>query len=579
MSLIIYGALFMLSLGINFLVFKFWNRKKIDFLRSIVKSDRWGAQRIPLTGGIVIVGLFLLGFLFIRSRFTVPIELIAALIGCVLMFVLGLVDDLFDLKSYQKLVAQIVIIMFVMSLGVRAALINNTILDFGITFFWILVLTNSFNLLDNMDGLAGGIALIAFTFLGIHFLQYGNQVYSIFCFLLVSAIMGFLVFNFNPAKIYLGDSGALFIGFFLSTLTVLGTRSSGRSLFGIMIFPIILMAIPIFDTLLVSITRKTRGQSPLQGGRDHLSHRLVMIGMTERQAVLFLYGISILLGVSALMLQDLSIFTSVTIYFFVSVLIVLFGLFIGKIKIASGNEQKESTKAFVLQAGILYKYNILQILIDIVLLGACYYFAYVIRFGAEVETYHLGLFLQSLPFIILIKILLLFFFGAYKTNDGYFGFSDVTKIVKSMAIGSAVMVVILTFWFRFERFSRAVFLIDWMLSMIVIGGVRFFYRFFEELFYPFREKRITGITFIGDRDTYRALQGFLRVKEGLDYRIRLFVPGGTFKPSELEKREVGVLVIEDKYGEALKSSEPGTKSEMKVYSLTEFLTQNLGDNK
>ncbi len=575
---ILYAAAFILSAGINYLLYTIWNSRKVDRLRSIVKSDRWGTRRVPLTGGIVVATLFFSGFLCIRLFLPVPRELFIALIGSAFMFALGLFDDLLDLKSYQKLIGQIVIIMVVMALGVRVVLVENTLLNFVITFFWILILTNAFNLLDNMDGLAGGIALIASVFLGIQALQSGNPLYAFFCFLLAAILFGFLIFNFKPAKIYLGDSGALFIGFLLSTLPVLGTKAGGKSLFSIVIFPVVLMAIPIFDTLLVSITRKIRGRSPLEGGKDHLSHRLVMIGMSERQAVLFLYVVSILLGLSILMLQDLSLFASVIIYFFVSVSILLFGLYIGKIKIATEKEQAKTDKAFVLSGGILHKYNILQILVDLILLGACYYLAYVIRFGAEVDGYQFNLFLQSVFFVVLIKVLLLYFFGAYGRNDGYTEFSNVMKIIKSMAVGSALIVLGLTFWFRFEKYSRAVFLIDWMSSMIVIGGVRYFYRIFEELFYPLMQKRNSIIAFVGDRDTYRALQSFVRIKQGLDYRIRNYISADNPDLSELRDREsdAGILVVEDKYRELLDRMADESKGNLELCSLSDFLTSHLG---
>ena len=590
---VFYAAALPLSAGINYLLYKIWNVRKIDVLRSLVKTDRWGSRRVPLTGGIVVALLFFSGCLLAQYYFRTPRELAFALAGSAAMFALGLADDLLDLKSYQKLVGQIGIIMVVMTLGVQVTLVESTLLNLVITFFWMLVLTNAFNLLDNMDGLAGGIALIAFVFLGIQSLQGGAPLYAFLSLLMVAVLLGFLVFNFKPAKIYLGDSGALLIGFLLSALTVLGAQRGGKSLFSVVIFPVVLMAIPIFDTLLVSITRKIRGQSPLQGGKDHLSHRLVMIGMSERQAVLFLYGVSIVLGFSILMLHDLSLVASVVIYFFVSVLILLFGLYVGKIRITTGaeagtkgsaKEQRQaggagrgSPDAFALPGGVLYKYNILQMLIDLVLLGACYYFAYVIRFGARVDSYQFHLFLQSVPFVVMIKVVLLYAFGAYSRSDGYTDFSDIIKIIKSIAAGSVVIVLGLTFLFRFERYSRAVFLIDWMLSMIVIGGVRYFYRFFEELFYPFLQKKKRAITFVGDRDTYRALQSYLRIKEGLDYRIRAYVPVENRDSAELgamKDRPSGIVVVEDKYREIVDRLISESGRSLEVYRLSEFLASS-----
>ena len=148
------------------------------------------------------------------------------------------------------------------------------------------------------------------------------------------------------------------------------------------------------------------------------------------------------------------------------------------------------------------------------------------------------------------------------------------KIIKGMAVGSALIVLGLTFWFRFERYSRAVFLIDWMLSMIVIGGVRYFYRFFEELFYPLLEKGKSSITFVGDRDTYRALQGFLRIKKRLNCRIRSYIAAENVNLSDLKINEgrAGLLVVEDKYRKMLDQMALDSRENPELCNLSEFLT-------
>ena len=139
-----------------------------------------------------------------------------------MIFTLGVIDDIINLKSHQKFLLQIIIVIAVVYFGVETTLFPRP-LSFVITVLWILGITNAFNLLDNIDGLSAGIASIAAVTLGIKFLLEGNILLSYFCFILTASFIGFLIYNFNPAKIYLGDSGALFTGYILSTLTILGT--------------------------------------------------------------------------------------------------------------------------------------------------------------------------------------------------------------------------------------------------------------------------------------------------------------------------------------------------------------------
>lgn len=309
----------------------------------------------------------------------------------------------------------------------------------------------------------------------------------------------------------------MLIGYFLSIFTVIGSQKSGESVFVTVIFPILIMLIPILDTVMVSITRNIRGQSAFEGGKDHLSHRLVMLGMSEKQAVLLLYSISILLGISALFFRNAPPVFSMVIYFFISLIFVLFGVYIGKIKIGIPSGKKRN--AVVLSTDFLYKKRILHILVDLVLISFIYYLAYLIRFEGKISQANTLLFLESIPIVILLKIAFLFYFQVYKIESRYFSISDGLTIIKAVTLGSVSSVLVLTFLKRFMGYSRAVFVIDWMLAVIVLGVVKVFYRIFEEIFASIRDKERKKILIIGGDRMHQSLNKYLQFRPEMNLSI------------------------------------------------------------
>ncbi len=512
-NLIYYLSAFVFSVGVNFLFIKFW---KFSVLKSHVKQDRWGSKVVPLTGGLSIFLVFSIFSIFKIGAFEDDNKMIVALIGGVFLFLLGLVDDLINLKSYQKFLAQVFVVLMIMSFGIQASYLGKP-LCYVITFLWILGITNAFNLLDNIDGLSAGIGAIAFIFLGLNFIGEGALLLSHFSLVLAAILLGFLIFNFNPAKVYLGDSGALVIGYFLSIFTIIGSQKSGKSVFVTVIFPILIMLIPILDTVLVSITRNMRGQSPFEGGKDHLSHRLVTLGMSEKQAVLFLYSISILLGISAFFFVEISTVFSMVIYFFISLVFILFGVYIGKIRIGSPSDRKKS--AVVLSSNFLYKKRIFHILVDLILIALVYYLSYLIRFEGTVSQKNITLYLESVPIVILFKIIFLYYFNVYKIESMYFSVRDGLNVIKGLTLGSVSSVLVLTLLNRFLGYSRAVFVVDWMLAIIVLGAVKVFYRLFEELFAPIRYKERGKIVVIGGDSIFQSINKYLQFKPAINLRI------------------------------------------------------------
>lgn len=573
-QIVLYVISFFISIFLNYSLWKIWKVKKIKIIQSKVTSERWGATSVPLIGGIVICFIIILNIIYIYFNFFISKELFVVFSGGISMFFLGLIDDIFELKSYQKFIVQVVIVLIVITFGIRLELFSNFI-DILFSFLWIIGITNAINLLDNMDGLSGGISLIASIFLGINFYSDGYIVLSFFCFLMAVLLFGFLIFNFKPAKIYLGDNGALLIGFILGTFTIIGTNvsTSGKSLFSVIVFPLIVLLIPICDTIFVSITRKLRGQSPFDGGKDHLSHRLVLLGMSEKQAVIFLYTISILLGLTIYIVKNVNLFTAFSLYFFISLLIVLFAIFMGKIKIS--NDAPEDSKSVVqIKSNFLYKFNILKIIIDIIIFGVIYYVSYLIRFGGIIEDWNLKLITESFALIIILKIILLNIFKAYKIDSKYFNLNDFLKIIKSITIASMIAIIVLTFWIRFNNYSRAVFVIDWALSIIVLITIRFSSCLINEIFYSIRKNNLIKIIFFGNTDSFKILENIIKIKDVVRYKICDFINIKEYKTGMIGfKDDIKIFIIENKYKNKLNKQDYSVAKQKKinVVSLKDFI--------
>ncbi|MDP2943225.1 MAG: MraY family glycosyltransferase, partial [Candidatus Omnitrophota bacterium] len=261
------------------------------------KEDRWHQKVVPLLGGLSIYASFLISCLLFLPKSSIPLGLI---VGVTSIFILGLIDDIKGLSPQNKIIGQIVCASLAIIFGVIIKIIPLPIVAIPLTILWIVGIANAFNLLDNMDGLSSGVAVIAAMTLFVCSLILKNYEVAGASLILAGATLGFLPYNFYPAKIFMGDCGAMFIGFALACLTIQGTWKEASNLFIVLFTPVLALAVPIFDTAFVAITRKIDGKSIAKGGRDHTSHRLVFLGLPEKKAVIILYIISAIFGLAAL---------------------------------------------------------------------------------------------------------------------------------------------------------------------------------------------------------------------------------------------------------------------------------------
>lgn len=259
---------------------------------------------VPSSGGVAIFFGFLIATLFFNN--TSP-EIIGFLIGGTIIAGVGLLDDIFDLPPIAKLFGQMTAALVVIYSGVRIEFVGGLdegglfylgFLSLPFTFFWIVGITNAINFLDGLDGLAGGVTGIAAWTLAIVSLLSGRYDAAVLSFTLGAAAFAFLPYNFSNSprkKIFMGDAGSNFLGYSLAVLSIMGMVKVAAAFS--MLVPILILAVPIFDTGFAIIRRVLSGKSPFEADSSHLHHRIMNKGLSHKQTTLSIYGISIILGI------------------------------------------------------------------------------------------------------------------------------------------------------------------------------------------------------------------------------------------------------------------------------------------
>ena len=272
------------------------------------------AEPTPLLGGAAIYIAFILALLLFGARQEIR-QLIGILIGATFVSAVGVIDDVRGVRPLIKLGAQFVAACILPLVGLRVQLFPIEIFNILLTVFWIVGITNALNLLDNMDGLSGGIAAIA----AAHFLLLAGMneprqfLVGALAAALLGACIGFVRYNFNPARIFMGDTGSLFLGFVLAALGI-KLRFLGNTYVVTWMVPVVVLLLPIFDTSLVFVSRLRRGVNPLTTpGKDHISHRLVALGFSRREAVLICWLVASAVGMIATFLTQADLIEAYTV--------------------------------------------------------------------------------------------------------------------------------------------------------------------------------------------------------------------------------------------------------------------------
>lgn len=466
---------------------------------SLPRSERWHRRPTPFLGGAAFFPGFFLSVLVFSSSLSslAPLLVIAAQ-----MFLLGFYDDFRHLNPTTKLIGQIITAATALFCGYTFHFFTWLPLDLLLTAVWIIGLTNALNLLDNMDGLASGIAFIAALYLGALFYQDGDRQHLLASLSLAGAIAGFLCYNFHPASIFMGDGGSLFLGAVLSLLT-LHTQGQASNIFSLVAVPALILLVPIFDVALVTFTRILRGQPVSQGGRDHSSHRLVVLGLSEPKAVLLLYLMAVIAGGAALLIESFSYTLSFVLIPLVLLIFALFTAYLAQVELLDAQRQREQAakrKLTAVLVSLTYKRRLLEVLLDLVLISFTYYLAFVLRFDFSLEANTTALYLTSLPFVLASTYSAFFVCQVYRGVWRHTDLEDLVRFAWGVAGGTLLSAFLLFVFFGFGHYSRVVLILYALLLFLGGAGSRLSFRLFALMIDTSRKKAVPVLIYgAGDR--------------------------------------------------------------------------------
>lgn len=500
-------------------------------------GDRWHRTIIPMLGGTAIWAAVSLTLVLPGARGDEGL-LVIALAGTA-MFFTGLVDDFLSLRPSTKLAIQIAVACLVLYLGRQVTWTGSATLDALLTLFWIVGLTNAFNLLDNMDGLCSGVAAIASAALAIS-LAPASSVLSAYAAALSGACAGFLFFNFKPASTFMGDSGSLFIGSSLALLSLASESQTQAPIVSTLAVPVLIMLIPIFDVTFVTVSRILSARSAAQGGTDHTSHRLVAMGFSEREAVIVLYGFSFVGAALATLLARAAVPETGVLTAIAIVGLVLFGVQLARVKVYGGQDfaalHGKSYTPLLLE--LTYRRRLFEMVLDVGLITLAYYTSYVVRFDEGFAANYHKL-VESLPIVIGCQLLSFQIAGVYRGVWRFVSLHDLGTYAKALMLGVGSSVMALVYLYRFEEYSRGVFVVDTLLLGLFLGGSRLSFRILGEASSRRRLSTSTALIY-GAGDGGAVLVRELHNNRRYNHRPLGFIDDD---PAKASKRILGVPVL------------------------------------
>ena len=399
------------------------------------RLDRWHKIPTPNTGGLAVFFTCLLLYIVLAQGWYPMIAASAA--G---MAVLGFLDDRIQLRPLAKFLAQSVCVIAVMAGGVIFRATPWEAANLPLTFLWIVGITNAFNLIDNMDGLCAGVTVIISASRFWFAIQTGDAGSALISGLLCGSFLGFLVFNYRPAKIFMGDCGSMLAGFTLGALAIASPVPRTRVFVSAIFFPTLTFLYPIFDTVLVSFLRRAAGRPISVGGRDHSSHRLVSLGLNERNVVWLLWGLTGLGSVAAFLTYSRP-FAVVAIGFLLVVGVTVFGVFLGTLPTYAPPDTAPIRSTWfrrripTLRAGT-------TLCVDVLLSGVALLTAFLIRSDQAFLGAHLNEFLVSLPAVMLCHAIASLSCRTFNLGWRWFGLRDIVELAKCVLLGLALSMFI-----------------------------------------------------------------------------------------------------------------------------------------
>lgn len=491
---------------------------------------RLGGFSIFVTFNLILVVASQIDFFFFPSDFLGQINFFWLFVASFIMLGIGVVDDLRRLPPSVKFFFQILagLIVAVACVKIQVITLPFGTIDLGVwsipvTILWVVAITNAINLLDGLDGLAAGTSfIVCIAMFGISLLNQNIGI-ALSSAILAGSVLGFLRYNFHPASIFLGDSGAYFLGFTLSVFPLLGGLK-GTATFAILV-PLLALGLPIMDTALSMIRRLLRslhimdideeknelkfffldGFSMFRADRGHVHHRLLEMGLTQRKAVFLLYAISLILGGLA--------FSSV---YFKNI---NYALFLTTIGFASylGVKKLGYSEIQILRNGALLplfdapvvNIRILRFFVDMAFISLSYYLAFLLRFEGTFEPSIKGYYLMTIPLVLTIKMGIFYLSGLYKGTWRYTSVSDVVKMLKAVTLGCSVSALVLWAIPGYGVVSLSVIVIDFNILFFLVTGARTSFRILEHFHISNNHHGRKVLIFGVDKSSIQALNEFV----------------------------------------------------------------------
>ncbi|HZC30612.1 MAG TPA: hypothetical protein VE261_03780 [Gaiellaceae bacterium] len=444
------------------------------------QADRWHRRDTPLIGGIgIFAGLVAgVGVAVASGEIRLSHEVIGIVGGCAILFVAGFLDDFFALSPIAKLAAQFGAAALVIAEGVRVQIVSNGVLATAIGVIWIVGMTNAFNLLDNIDGLAATLAAIACVYFAVDAVTVHPSATALALSLSVCfACAGFLPYNLRvrgSASVFMGDSGSQVLGFALGALGLSSSWKVAGSTVATLILPILILAVPILDTTLVTVVRLLEGRPIYQGGRDHTSHRLVSQGLSDKRAVVLLGVVAAALGATSLAYETLGdTYVTLAGVLVTFAFLLQFGSYLASIE--RGAPPPERSASF-LGSLVVHRKRFVEALVDFALISASFAASYAIRVQGEGTIGMRYVFHLALPALLVSRYIAFMIFGLYRGVWRYAGARDAGNIIGAVIASEAATFFFTWIFVGWHQFPRGIFFIDMLLCSLLVGIARFWER-------------------------------------------------------------------------------------------------------
>ena len=478
---------------------------------------------MPLGGGLVLGAVALLAFVVIGVRGYPAVALANVLAGAACLFAFGFWDDAYPQKPRTKLLAQLAAATLVILSGVTFPLgPGMEWVAVPLTLFWFVGLCNAFNLIDNMDGMLPGVAAATAVFVGFFAFATGRTATGLFSWAIAGACLGILRHNLPPARILLGDSGSMFLGFLLAGLAI-GDSWQGMTHMGLTVLvPAMLFVVPIFNVTFVTLTRKLGGRPVSRGQADHINHHLLAHGLSHGRTLAVVYTLSVVGGVLGLMAITVAprTYAAVAVFFVVTLFYAGAFLYDGRVqKHFPDFLLKPSCRGWA-QSSRYRWFTLFGAISGDVLLGfVALYLAFYLRFDGVIPADQLQNMAAVLPYLLLCRVGLALMMGTYDTKWRFASTLDTFRLVGTVLLGSLLFATLLL-PLRLPSFPRTVVVVEGMLTLFFVASTRLGIRRLGEVITPERDAREGKRTIIaGSSDGVISAYREIRARNGGDYHV------------------------------------------------------------